>query len=99
MKSFLFDKATISLSEFISYAAFPVGQGGVRPSGLEDAPLETPVPIAQRPDSFIVVVAGGNLPYHWQWLPLGGAGKVAITTNIELPTKWKELLSSGDKTQ
>ena len=93
VKSFLFDKARISLYDFISYISFPFGREGALPVSLKDMPLETMLPVARAPESFIVVVAGADLPYHWQWLPIGHGGQVSVTIDIQLPANWNELLT------
>ncbi len=62
-----------------------------------DMPPDTPLPITWGPDGFVVVVTGGDLHLHWQWLPVGTSSTPIITKEIRLPVNWDELIKEPGK--
>jgi len=93
VKDFLHDKARITLAEYVSYVSWPQFGRIVPAAGHENEPPETMVPITRSADDYILVVAGGDLALHWQWLPVGHGGATAITKEIRLPPNWRQVLA------
>jgi hypothetical protein len=61
-----------------------------------NSPPDALVPIAEKPDSFIIVVAGADQLAHWTFL-MGGLGGAINTVEIKTPKNWAELLKQAPK--
>lgn len=56
-----------------------------------------PWPICQRPDQFLIAVAGGSHSGHGYWLGTGLGGNIAVSNEIRLPRNWDKLLKEAEK--
>jgi hypothetical protein len=56
-----------------------------------------PWPICQRPDQFLIAVAGGSHSGHGYWLGTALGGNFAVNAEIQLPKGWDKLLQEAEK--
>jgi hypothetical protein len=65
------------------------------PFWVKEWPSKTPIPIIDRPEGFLIIVAGGELGRN-AWLPCGGRSRVAQTVEIERPKNWDKLITQSE---
>lgn len=102
IKEFLYENARIPLGELNYYmegsgedVAKLIAMRGPWLKQYSGMSADTRVPVAWGPDAFMVIVCGGGLAFHWQWLPVGTCSTPLATKQVKLPALWGRLLQDS----
>ncbi|MFC1933950.1 hypothetical protein ACFLXX_02200 [Chloroflexota bacterium] len=59
--------------------------------------IKDPMPISMSPKGIKIVVAGGMQSGHMMWLQVGASPDQLVSTRVQLPRNWEELLKRANE--
>jgi hypothetical protein len=92
VKRFLWDHSKVPLSDLGNYW-HKEREERFRTLGYK---ITDPLPITNKPENFMIVVAGGEQSGHGYWMPVA-VGINATSAQIKLPAKWDDLIKQAEK--
>lgn len=92
IKEFLWENSKIPVSKLKQTGMLNF----IKERGFDPLALPDPWPITRTAGNLMIVVAGGRHPTQAYWMQ-GAHGPKAVSTRIQLPAKWEQLLREADE--